>query len=133
MCTYLDRQLGRLLEALETSDLRDSTRIIYTSDHGESLGAEPSAEDGSLPGRSLWGMANEPDRDRFVLSEYHAVGSLHGAFMLRDLRYKYIHYLNAAPQLFDLEQDPDEVRDLAASRGAFDNSPVPGEAPKFHL
>ena len=38
-CTYLDRQIGRVLDALDRSGTRDSTRIIYTSDHGESAGA----------------------------------------------------------------------------------------------
>ena len=38
-CTYLDRQIGRVLDALEGSGRRDSTRVIYTSDHGESAGA----------------------------------------------------------------------------------------------
>ncbi len=38
-CTYLDRQIGRVLDALDQTGGRDSTRIIYTSDHGESAGA----------------------------------------------------------------------------------------------
>jgi choline-sulfatase len=36
--TFVDRQLGRLLEALKASDLSDSTVVAYTSDHGEMLG-----------------------------------------------------------------------------------------------
>jgi choline-sulfatase len=35
---YVDTQLGRLLDALETTGLRDDTIVIYTSDHGEMLG-----------------------------------------------------------------------------------------------
>ena len=38
-CTYLDRQIGRVLDELDQTGGRDSTRIIYTSDHGESAGA----------------------------------------------------------------------------------------------
>ena len=38
MCTYLDRQVGTVLAALNECGLGDSTRIIYTSDHGEMLG-----------------------------------------------------------------------------------------------
>ena len=37
-CTYLDRQIGRVLESLRESGLEEDTRIIYTSDHGENLG-----------------------------------------------------------------------------------------------
>ena len=33
--------------------------------------------------------------------------------MLRTPRWKYIHYVNAAPQLYDLVADPEELRDLA--------------------
>ena len=43
-CTHLDRQVGRVLEVLEETGLAESTRIIYTSDHGESMGR-----------RGLWG------------------------------------------------------------------------------
>ena len=34
--------------------------------------------------------------------------------MWRDDRYKYNHYVNQPPQLFDLQNDPDELNDLAA-------------------
>jgi choline-sulfatase len=34
----VDRQLGRLLDALEATGLRENTLVIYTSDHGEMLG-----------------------------------------------------------------------------------------------
>ncbi|HJN07889.1 MAG TPA: sulfatase-like hydrolase/transferase [Pirellulaceae bacterium] len=43
-CTHLDRQVGRVLAALEASGLTDSTRVLYTTDHGESMGR-----------RGLWG------------------------------------------------------------------------------
>ena len=36
-----------------------------------------------------------------------------GAFMIRHGRYKYVHYVAYAPQLFDLEADSEELRDLA--------------------
>ncbi len=38
MCTYLDRQIGAVLAALTEQGLDSSTRVIYTSDHGEMLG-----------------------------------------------------------------------------------------------
>jgi choline-sulfatase len=39
--------------------------------------------------------------------------SASASFMLRDDRYKLIYYVGMPPQLFDLEADPDESRNLA--------------------
>jgi len=164
-CTHLDQQIGRVLSALAQQGLNDSTRILYTSDHGECRGARgifgkftmyeesvgvpfilsgpdvptnhvvetpislldtvpsiyeavglhPAAEDATLPGESIWSIAQEPDRRRSVFSEYHAVGSQHGYYMLCDGHYKYVYYVNAQPQLFDLQNDPAECTDLSAS------------------
>lgn len=36
--SFIDDQLGKLIEALETSGQRDNTAIIFLSDHGEALG-----------------------------------------------------------------------------------------------
>jgi choline-sulfatase len=36
--TYVDRQLGRVLDALEETGQRERTLVAYTSDHGEMLG-----------------------------------------------------------------------------------------------
>lgn len=38
MCSFLDEQIGRVLDALEKSQIKDSTRLIYTSDHGDTMG-----------------------------------------------------------------------------------------------
>jgi len=38
MCSFLDEQIGRVLDALEAAGFSSSTRIVYTSDHGETLG-----------------------------------------------------------------------------------------------
>ncbi len=38
VCTYLDSQIGRVLNTLDELELTDTTRIIYTTDHGEHLG-----------------------------------------------------------------------------------------------
>lgn len=37
--------------------------------------------------------------------------------MLRDKRYKYIHYIGFPDQLFDLVNDPEEQHDLASKDG----------------
>jgi choline-sulfatase len=69
---------------------------------------------GDGDGRSLTGIANAADDpDRTILSEYHDGGSRTGTFMIRWQRWKYIHYCGQPPQLFDLEDDPNELRDLA--------------------
>jgi choline-sulfatase len=66
--------------------------------------------DATLPGRSLFDIAREPpDLNRVAFSEYHAVGAPSGAFMLRKGRWKYHEYVGFAPELFDLESDPDEA------------------------
>jgi choline-sulfatase len=164
LCSFLDSQIGLILDALEDYGLAETTRVIYTSDHGDNLGARglwgksnlyeestkipiivagpqvpagqvcrtpvslvdcyptilqglgvPLREDERiLPGRSLFEWAREPDNfERAVLSEYHAVGSVSGAYMLRQGRFKYHYYVGLPPELFDLENDPEETVDLA--------------------
>ncbi len=164
-CTHLDRQIGKVLHTLDETGLAENTRIIYTSDHGESMGRRglwgkftmyeesaaipfivagpdlpkgqnskeiislvdcyqtileavgiaPAETERDLPGTSLWPIAQGESRDRIAFSEYHAVGSHNASYMIRDQRYKYVHYVGLQPQLFDLEADPQEINDLAGS------------------
>ena len=164
LVTFMDEQVGRVLDALERTGLAGSTRVIYTSDHGDNLGARgtwnkcllyrestgvpliaagpgfpsghvcrtnanlidvaptilesaglpPETGNRPIPGRSLAALANAPDDpERPGFSEYHAVGSPSGAFMLARGRFKYHHYVGYVPELFDLDADPEEARDLA--------------------
>jgi choline-sulfatase len=70
--------------------------------------------DAELPGRSLLEIAHQgADRSRPSFSEYHAVGAPSGAFMLRKGRWKYHEYVGYAPELFDLDTDPDETTNRA--------------------
>lgn len=46
LCSFVDHNVGRVVDALEAAGLGDETRIIYTSDHGEALGK-----------RGLWGKS----------------------------------------------------------------------------
>jgi choline-sulfatase len=164
LVSFLDEQIGRVLAALDDSGLADETLVVYTSDHGDNLGARgawnkslmyrestgvplilrgagvpqrvcatntslvdlfptvldvlgvaPDAADASLPGRSLLRTLADPEPDRLAFSEYHAIGSPSAAFMVADGRFKYHHYVGFEPELFDLADDPEETRDLAAS------------------
>lgn len=80
----------------------------------ECAGVEPDPADADLPGTSLLAAAHGKLPQRTVLSEYHAVASPSGSFMVRRGRLKYIYYCGYAPMLFDLETDPYERRNLAA-------------------
>lgn len=74
------------------------------------------AEDGDLSGVSLIDTSNSrDDGERYILSEYHGAGSITAAFMIRKGRYKYVHYTNFEPELFDLETDPEELTNLFGS------------------
>ena len=164
LVSFMDAQMGKVLDALDSLGLRDETLVLYFSDHGDNLGARgmwnksllyrestavpmvlrgpgvpqrhcvtnaslvdifptvldamgvaTHADDADLPGTSLLGIGREPDQNRAILSEYHAVGSPSGAFMLVDSRYKYHYYVGYAPELFDLFEDPEELHDLAFS------------------
>jgi choline-sulfatase len=164
LCSFLDENVGKLLAMLDACGLTADTRVIYTSDHGDNVGARglwgksnmyqevagvplimagadipaghtsavpvshvdvyptvlettgvaPTAEERGFPGRSLVALARSEERDRAAFCEYHGMGSTTGVFMLRGGRFKYVHYVDHPPQLFDLDADPEELRDLAA-------------------
>src|SRR5579862_2371506 len=46
LCSFLDDNIGQVMRALAESRLADSTRVLYTSDHGDNLGT-----------RGLWGKS----------------------------------------------------------------------------
>ena len=164
LVSSLDENIGNVLRSLRDAGLEGSTRVLYTSDHGDNAGArglwgkstfyeesagvplivagpdvaqgrvvsttvshidcaptileatgvDLRAGDGSLPGASLFATAQGASPSRPVISEYHAIGSTAGAFMLRFGKWKYCHYVAYRPQLFDLESDPEELTDLAS-------------------
>ena len=47
LCTWLDHNVGEILNALEQAGLTENTTVVYTSDHGDNVGA-----------RGLWGKSN---------------------------------------------------------------------------
>lgn len=165
LCSWLDHNVGLILDTLRCAGLGDTTHVVYTSDHGDNLGArgvwgkatlyeesvkvpmllagpgvapavcgtpvdlldlfptilqaagiDPAAQMQGRPGRSLFDIARgRPSPERAIFSEYHAVASNHAGFMLRKGRWKYHHYVGLAPELFDLEDDPEELVDLGRS------------------
>jgi choline-sulfatase len=68
-----------------------------------------------FPGVSLFDLAQGATPERNIMAEYHGMGSTTGAFMIRHGKYKYVHYIGYPPQLFDLENDPEELSDQAAN------------------
>ena len=47
LVSWLDHNIGRILAALDAAGLTENTTIVYTSDHGDNVGA-----------RGLWGKSN---------------------------------------------------------------------------
>src|SRR5690606_31616444 len=83
----------------------------------DAIGVPRDGDDAALPGRSLLELARGDDPERTVFSEYHAFAAVTGIFMVRFGRWKYVHYEGYRPQLYDLEADPGETRDLALEGG----------------
>lgn len=161
LVSFMDEQAGAILAAIEANGLADDTLVIYTSDHGDNLGARglwnksvmyrestavpmlvrgrgiaagaattpaslvdlfPTFFDAlgheapaGLAGASLLQLLRQPPQARWVLSEYHAIGSPSAAFMLAQGDWKLHEYVGYEPELFDLAADPQECHDLAAS------------------
>ena len=76
------------------------------------VGVPKHANDSDLPGASLFQIVRGAAARRTVMTEYHAGGAATGAFMIRKGSYKYVYYIGMPPQLFDLDDDPQETRDL---------------------
>lgn len=166
LTSWMDHNVGRIVESLKASGQFDDTTIIYSADHGESLGARglwgkmnmyeesaaiplivaPAPNTGEVPrpvcntpvslmdinetvidhfdaklagdrpGGSLYQIAAaEDDPERVSFSEYHAVGAVSGAFMLRKGDWKLIEYIDYEPELFNLKDDPEELHNLSQS------------------
>lgn len=161
LVSFVDDLVGDVLGALEDCGEREDTLVIYTSDHGEMLGAHglwkkslmyeesagvplmlsgpgiPTGARSSTPvslvelaGTIVAAALGSPS-ERFpaaslgsagghpgpVFAEYHALWSRNAIYLVRDDRFKYVHYTFEEPQLFDLASDPDELLDLAADPG----------------
>ena len=168
--SHVDAKVGKLLEALDAIGAADDTVIVFTSDHGDSLGERglffkmsffewsvrvplivhapfaftprrvranvshldlfptllEAAGDGALPdlvtpidGRSLLPLASGGGHDwpDLVCAEYTAEGVRAPLLMVRKGRHKMISCPGDPPMLFDLDNDPDELENLAGQSG----------------
>ena len=160
LISSLDENIGHVLGTIEDLKLHLNTRVLYTSDHGDNMGARglwgkqvlyeeaakvpmilagPGVPAGAVrrdpvshvdvyptvmecvgaaapeaSGASLFGAIPA----RSVLSEYHASSSRAGEYMIRHGKWKYVYFVRYPdqPQLFDLERDPEELRDLGTGK-----------------
>jgi arylsulfatase A-like enzyme len=165
--TMVDEKIGQILQALETSGYLDRSVVIFTSDHGDSLGDHghshkwtmydavtrvpaivwaPSLYPGGRRiddlcqqmdlGATILDLAGTPkpasmeaaslvpllrgdkvaDGREFVFAEHGRDGILQDAenmIMVRSRNWKLVCFLDEQyGQLFNLTEDPEEVRDL---------------------
>jgi choline-sulfatase len=163
-CTYVDNNVGKLLQTLKNCKLDKNTIVIFSGDHGDMLGerglwykmnwyemssrvplivnypalfsprrVNESVSTMDLPptlvelvggrvdhtapidGKSLYPALFGHGAEDEVFGEYMAEGTISPIVMIRRGRYKYITSLVYPPQLFDLEADPEELKDLTKS------------------
>ncbi len=80
----------------------------------QAVGVQPLPDERPRPGRSWVDTATAPDdAERVAFAEYHAMGASSAAFLVRRGRFKLHHYVGFDPELFDVEADPEEARNLA--------------------
>jgi len=104
----IDDQMGRLFQHLEDQGIADQTMIVFTSDHGDYLGDHWLGEKELFHDESvripliIYDPSPEAEATRGTINEVF------------DGRYKYVHAEHFPPMLFDLQEDPKELRDLGA-------------------
>jgi choline-sulfatase len=168
MIGYVDDQVGRLLDTLESARLRDNTVVIFVSDHGDMMGERgmwykfnpfewslrvpfivrapgvdggqrrdkvvslvdllPTfldlATDGNPPpvvneidGHSVAELLHGDGGDwpDTAAAEYTAEGTCAPCLILRAGNYKYVYCETDPAMLFDLRQDPHELKNLCGN------------------
>lgn len=165
--TYMDEQVGRMLDALDRLEMADNTIVIFISDHGwllgehgcwqksnlfepscrvpliirapgfESSAGKPSAGLAELvdlyptlaeltgltdkapeilEGRSLVPLLSDPDADWDRESSYTVMGGKKAAHRsIRTNRFRYSRYSGGEEELYDHDNDPDEITNQAAN------------------
>ncbi|KAF2457380.1 alkaline-phosphatase-like protein [Lineolata rhizophorae] len=164
-CTYVDNQVGKLMDTLRKCKLDKNTIVVFSGDHGDMLGerglwykmswfemsarvpliinypplfnphrVKESVSTMDLPltlyelvggrltdipiavdGKSLVpALHGNPAHDE-VFGEYMGEGTISSVMMIRRGRYKFVTSMVDEPQLFDLQEDPAELKNLAES------------------
>ena len=66
----------------------------------------------AIDGRSLFEFIEKEEYDRVVFADYHAGGPPTDEYMIRKASHKLVYYPGYESQLFDLDKDPNESRDV---------------------
>jgi iduronate 2-sulfatase len=156
--TFMDEQVGRILDELDRLGLRDQTAIVFTSDHGYHLGehtfwqksnlheevtrvplvvsmpggragrskslvelvdlfptlsaAAGLESPGGMHGTSLLPILSDP-----AARVKESALSIHGSGVsMRIVRWTYTRYKDGSEELYDMEKDPGQFRNLAFSK-----------------
>jgi arylsulfatase A-like enzyme len=160
--TFLDAQVGRILDALQASGQADNTLIVFSSDHGLAIGShglfgKQNLYDHSMHAPLIFAGPGVPKGKRtdalcYLLDIFPTLGDLSGVpgpegsegkslvpvlsgkqarvrdslftaytkvqRAVRDDRWKLLVYPQVNKvQLFDLREDPPEMKDLSADKG----------------
>jgi arylsulfatase A-like enzyme len=179
--SFVDSQVGRILEALEKSGHKDDTIVVLWSDHGYHLGEKLITGKNTLwrrstriplifsgPGITSGQKSNRPAelldiyptlvdlvglpkvehleglsllpqiKDAMAPRERPAITSHNqGNFSVVSEKWRYIHYVDGAEELYDIVNDPNEWTNLVDKRPEvvksmkkwlpkIDNGPTPG-------
>jgi arylsulfatase A-like enzyme len=166
VCRLIDDAFGRVLEALDRLNMAGNTLVVFTTDHGEMLGAhglvgknelaceeliripmvmagpgiEPGATDVPVTLCDLFatfmaaaGIGDEPPADSRdfsalftstgrdelqtrpfepVIIQHHGTSHLNAIRAIRTDKWKYTYRPHEIHELYDIENDPDELRNL---------------------
>ena len=157
--SFMDAQVGRLLDALEQQGLADNTLIVFMSDHGYHLGEHDfwqklslheesaripmiAAGPGIEPGKRWGGLMEAVDvyPSLCVFAGLpipeHCVGldmvsakqdprktaysMTNRGDLIRTDRWAYMRYQDGAEELYDMQADPKQFKNLAGDAGSAD-------------
>ena len=154
--SFMDEQVGRLMDELKSLDLADSTAVIFTSDHGYHLGEHQWWQKSnmheevtrvplviSVPGMpvgesqslveladiyptvsrlvglevpsSVQGKSLIPVMKDSTVSVRESALTIDKGFAIRTARYAYIRYRDGTEELYDMNSDPGQFKNLAKS------------------
>ena len=162
--TMIDAQIGRILDALDSSGLADNTVVVFTADHGEHCGAHGGLHDKNammyqetyhiplivklpeqtstsrisqavtnldilptcldlagisithdIDGQSLMPLIQgENKRDDYIFCEFNGHHFLYESRMMTNGKMKFVFNAPEIDELYDLENDPWELHNLAS-------------------